>query len=48
MGLINIKDKTSELLNELVYDFKKTYPETKVTQDYVIYKSLMKLKGDLQ
>lgn len=48
MGMINIKENTKLLLNELVYDFQKDAPELRVTQDYIIYKALNKLKGDLQ
>jgi hypothetical protein len=48
MGMINIKENTKLLLNELVYDFQKDAPELRVTQDYVIHKALNKLKGDLQ
>ena len=48
MGMINIKDNTKVLLNELVYDFQKETPDTKVTQNQIIYKALNKLKGDLQ
>jgi len=46
--MIEIGDKTKELLNDLVHDFKKSYPELKIKQDYVIYKALTKLKGDYQ
>jgi hypothetical protein len=48
MGIINIKDNTKTLLNELVYDFQKETPDIKVTQNQIIFKALMKLKGDLQ
>jgi len=48
MGMINIKENTRLLLNELVYDFQKDSPELRVTQDYIINKALNKLKGDLQ
>lgn len=48
MGMINIKENTKLLLNELVYDFQKDSPELRVTQDYILYKALKKLKGDLQ
>jgi len=48
MGMVNISDKTKYILNDLVHDFKKSYPDLKITQDYVIYQSLKKLKGDYQ
>ena len=48
MGMINIKDNTKALLNELVYDFQKETPDLKITQNYIILKALTKLKGDLQ
>jgi hypothetical protein len=48
MGMINIKDNTKTLLNELVYDFQKETPDIKVTQNQIIFKALIKLKGDLQ
>jgi len=48
MGMINIKDNTKTLLNELVYDFQKETPDIRVTQNQIILKALNKLKGDLQ
>lgn len=48
MSMINISDKTKDRLNDLVHDFKKSYPNYKITQDYVIYQALTKLEGDLQ
>jgi hypothetical protein len=48
MGMINIKDNTKLLLNELVYEFQKETPDIHVTQNQIILKALNKLKGDLQ
>lgn len=48
MSMISISDKTKLRLNDLVHDYKKSYPELKITQDYVVYKALTKLEGDLQ
>ena len=48
MSMVNISDKTKDRLNDLVHDFKKSYPDFKITQDYVIYKALTKLEGDYQ